>query len=132
MNRPRRKQKQQLHPKPLAKMPAKDKAVLWFQLSIAFIVAASVFHLATTFRHKLVLDQQMETWRVSYHLNNEQVERVRWEEEQFHGGGNPLLSPSHTLSDRTAHHREIASLMSAEDGISFFKQFEGGSSVEER
>jgi hypothetical protein len=65
------------------------------------------------------LDRTIGDWRRTYHLTDEQARRIRKIEFAFHGNGNRLTKPTHSVSEVRAHHGEIAAAMNPEDGARF-------------
>jgi hypothetical protein len=64
-------------------------------------------------------------WKTTYHINDEQAERIQQIELDFHGNGSPFsIKPTRSKEEKHRHHEEISRLMSPEDGAHFMKAME--------
>ena len=106
-------------------MSLKDKVQIWAWIGGFLLIFAVIFHFDTTHRQKTRLDELLQRWRVNYHLNQDQAQRIRGMEEEFHGSGDPFLEPRHTREETRAHHLRMAGVMNPDDGEHFFRAQEG-------
>ncbi|MEO8354007.1 MAG: hypothetical protein ABJF10_27125 [Chthoniobacter sp.] len=127
MNHPqkRTKRKKGREPEPPAPMTLRDKAQIWAWIAGIFMIVGFAFHYFATRQQAATLDSEVHRWQSDYHLNDEQVRRIRAMEEGFHGKGDPFLRPAHTPGETRDHHRAMADVMNPEDGERFFKAQEG-------
>jgi hypothetical protein len=92
-------------------------------LSVAFVGGAIViwlFILSCIKQQSFALNKQLEKWKVSYHLTDEQMSQLRAIELSFHGNGNPFSDFAiHTAEETFKHHQYMSTLMSPEDGARF-------------
>ncbi len=75
---------------------------------VGFVV---VEHFYWTGRAATALERRLEGWRARHHLTDEQVERVRRLEKEFHGSGNPFNPPAHTIEEERAHSEALREAM---------------------
>jgi hypothetical protein len=101
-----------------------DKLKIAAFLAAAPLVFFGWIHLQGTRSQATVFDRRIEKWRTDYHLNQEQARRLRLIEAEFHGSGNPLVRPAHTMEQLHEHHRALASAMNPEDGARFLAAHE--------
>ena len=106
-------------------MSLKDKVKIWAWICAFLLIFAAIFHLDATHQQKTRLDALLKRWRVNYHLNEEQLRRIRGMEEEFHGSGDPFFEPRHTRVETREHHRQMADVMNPDDGERFFRAQEG-------
>jgi hypothetical protein len=106
-------------------MTWRDKLVIWASLIGCFAIVLGWGHFYTTTKTARHLDQTINRWRTDFHLSPEQAERVRTIERNFHGSGNPFLTPAHTAEEVRVHHQEVAAAMNPADGERFLKVQEG-------
>ncbi len=103
-----------------------DTLKVWGYLISIGAAGFLFFHFATTSQQRSSLDDLVHRrWRLDYHLSEEQARKLRKMEEDFHGSGNPFFRPSHNAAETTEHHRQMAAVMSREDGERFFAVMEG-------
>lgn len=73
-------------------------------------------------QQRKALDKQLAQWKPLYHLTDEQAERIRQIELDFHGNGNPFTSRvSGTPEEDEAHHLEISRVMKPKDAERFLR-----------
>lgn len=122
MRKPDRKRVKVLKP------GARQRPTIWtramhFQVAGGLVAMVTVMLGGGIFRSQLhqrkELDQMMKAWRVNYHLSDEQVARIRKLEEEFHGSGNILTEPVHTLAQTLDHEPSICRVMAPEDAARF-------------
>lgn len=103
----------------------RDKVKL---VSVAFGSATIViwlFILSCLKQQSVAIDRQLQKWKASYHLTDEQVLRLKEIELTFHGNGNPFTNfKAHTPDDTSKHHRYMSTLMNPEDGARFLADME--------
>ena len=57
------------------------------------------------------LEIQLGQWKQRYHLTEEQVNRLRRIEREYHGTGNLFRDASHTSAEERVHARELREVM---------------------
>lgn len=65
------------------------------------------------------MQRSLDQMRVEYHLDEDQIARIREMEWEFHGSGNPFTSPTHTAEEIRQHKLAISAVMSPEDAARF-------------
>jgi hypothetical protein len=96
-----------------------DRLKIWGVISL---IIAAVFWFRVLYDQALCsksLERTLTRWRTTYHLNEAQLNRIREIESAFHGNGNFMTKPEHTIEETTNHHQKIASVMNPEDGANF-------------
>lgn len=82
-------------------------------------------HFAGTSRRDAVLERMMAQWRGRYHLNDDQIVRIKQIELDFHGSGSPFsIRPNYSKDEQHRHHEEISRQMSPDDGVRFMQAME--------
>ncbi len=103
------------------------------QIFAAVILSLLVLFGGAFFRAKSKHSQHIEStvarWRVTYHLDDDQVRQIRGLETQFHAGWNPFNHPVHTPAETYRHHLAISRVMAPEDAAYFLKNTEGARSA---
>ena len=77
-------------------------------------------------------DWLIKTWKGQYHLSDEQAARIRRLEEDFHGNGNVLTQPSHTLEEQIDHEPALSRVMNPEDAARFLADREQNAKTRQR
>lgn len=72
--------------------------------------------------HRYRISQQLESWRIEYGLNVDQVNKLREIEFGFHGSANPFSEPEPTAAEIEIHDKQIASVMGSEAGKRYFEK----------
>ena len=110
---------------PSAKFTLSEKAFFIGFILLLFGVPAFFIHRRAIHDQTASISKTVLKWKNTYHINDEQVERIKQIELQFHGNGSPLSSkPTRTREEKYRHHQEISSLMAPEDGAQFMKAME--------
>ena len=124
MNYPQRKPKRnKSNPEP-TRLTVRDKLQIWGIAAIIVIATMGIFFIRIRTVQRIfseTLTRKLDRWRSAYHLEAAQVNRIRDIEIAFHGNGNFLTKPAHTVEETFNHHREIAAVMEPEDGKRFLK-----------
>jgi hypothetical protein len=109
-----RKQKP-LEKKELA-FPLRDRAVLiGFPLAALLVILWAVAAISKR-DQKIAIAEQVEKWRVQFHLNESQVSGLREIELEYHGDGNPFGNfHSHSAQEMQNHQEQLRRLL-GEDG----------------
>ena len=108
-----------------AALSLRDKAVLIGVPILLLAVPALVLHFSSISQQTASIAKTVEGWKTTYHINDEQAERIKQIELDFHGNGSPFtIKPSRTGEDKHRHHEEISRLMSPEDGARFMRAME--------
>jgi hypothetical protein len=84
---------------------------------MAILAIAAIYFLSER-KARQNLDRTLAKWKESYSLTEEQVEKIRTLEKQYHGTS-VFFNPSHTLQDETDHRIAISKQMSAEAAARF-------------
>ena len=81
-------------------------------LLIGTLTAIFVFeHYYWTHKAAASLETRLSQWQRRHHLTDDQVNRLRTIEREYHGSGNPLLTPAHNLADESAHSLQLREVM---------------------
>lgn len=80
-------------------------------------------------KHSQKIESTLARWRVTYHLDDDQVRKIRGMETQFHAGWNPFNHPAHTPAEIAGHHLAISRMMTSEDAALFLKHRQGEQSA---
>ena len=103
----------------------RDKAMLIGVPVLLLAVPSLVMHFSSIRQQRASIAKTVEGWRAVYHINDEQVERIKQIEIGFHGNGSPFsIRPVHTKEGKRRHHQEISDLMAPEDGAHFMQAME--------
>ena len=122
MSKPSRKQKTVPAPTKLSK---RDKAMLIGVPIVLLAVPALVLHFSAIHQQTASVTRTVTKWKTTYHINDEQVERIKQIELDFHGNGSPFsIKPARNKDEKHRHHEEISRLMSPEDGARFLQVME--------
>lgn len=101
---------------------------MWAWIIGMFGLVAAFFHVFETVEQNARTERTLERWRRDYHLTDEQCQRIRKMERDFHGGGDPFVAPSRSTEETDTHHRAIAAMMSPEDTTRFLQSTKGSAS----
>ncbi|GEP44431.1 hypothetical protein [Brevifollis gellanilyticus] len=108
-----------------AKLSFRDKCMVIGVPILLLAVPAIILHFSSIRQHARAISKTVEEWRTIYHLNAEQVERIKKLELDFHSSGSLLSStPTRTKDEIHRHHQEIGDIMSPEDGARFIEVME--------
>ncbi len=116
--------KQKAVPVP-TKLTLRDKAMLIGVPILLLAVPALVLHFSSIHQQTSSISRTVQKWKSTYHINDEQAERIKQIELDFHGNGSPFsIKPTRSKEEKHRHHEEISRLMSPEDGAHFMKVME--------
>ena len=116
--------KQKAVPVP-TKLTLRDKAMLIGVPILLLAVPALILHFSSIHQQTSSISRTVQKWKSTYHINDEQAERIKQIELDFHGNGSPFsIKPARTRDEKHHHHEEISRLMSPEDGAHFMKVME--------
>jgi len=122
MSKLSRKKKASATPTALA---PRDKALLIGVPILLLAIPALVLHFSSIHQQTTSISKTVTKWNTTYHINDEQAERIQQIEIDFHGNGSPFsIKPSRTRDEKHRHHEEISRLMSPEDGAHFMQAME--------
>jgi hypothetical protein len=122
MSKPTRKQKAV---PALTKLSLRDKAMLIGVPILLLAVPALVLHFSAIHQQTASISKTVQNWKTTYHINDEQAERIKQIELTFHGNGSPFsIKSTRTRDEKHRHHEEVSRLMSPEDGARFMKAME--------
>ena len=124
MNHPQRKPKRHKGNLEPTTLTVRDKLQICGIVAIIVIATIGIFFIRIRTVQRIfseTLTRKLDRWRSAYHLEAAQVNRIRDIEIAFHGNGNFLTKPAHTVEETFNHHREIAAVMEPEDGKRFLK-----------
>ncbi len=108
-----------------AALSLRDKAVLIGVPILLLAVPALVLHFSSISQQTASIAKTVEGWKTTYHINDEQAERIKQIELDFHGNGSPFsIKPTRSKDEKHRHHEDISRLMSPEDGAHFMKVME--------
>ncbi|MES2595795.1 MAG: hypothetical protein V4662_10690 [Verrucomicrobiota bacterium] len=108
-----------------AKLSFRDKCMIIGAPILLLAIPAFILHFSSIRQHSRAISKTVEEWRTIYHLNDEQAERIKKLEIDFHSSGSPMsASPARTKEEVRHHHQEIGDIMSPEDGARFIKVME--------
>jgi len=103
----------------------RDKAMLIGAPILLLAIPALVLHFSSIHQRTTSISKTVVKWKTTYHINDEQAERIKQIELDFHGSGSPFsIKPAHTRDEKHRHHEEISRLMSPEDGARFMRAME--------
>ena len=89
----------------------KDKLQL-AGLIFGMLAATFVFeHYYWTHKAAAALETRLSQWQRLHNLTDDQVNRLRAIEREYHGSGNPLLTPAHSLADEHGHSQLLRDVM---------------------
>ena len=107
------------------KLKLRDKAMLIGVPILLLAIPAFVLHFSSIHQQTTSISKTVTKWKTTYHITDEQAERIKQIELDFHGSGSPFsIKPAHTRDEKHRHHEEISRLMSPEDGARFMKSME--------
>lgn len=107
------------------KLSWRDKAIIFGFLLLLLVFPAVFLHIHSVNQQTASVTRTVTKWKTTYHINDEQAERIKQIELDFHGNGSPFsIKPAHTRDEKHRHHEEISRLMSPEDGARFMKAME--------
>lgn len=116
--------KQKAVPVP-TKLTLRDKAMLIGVPILLLAVPALILHFSSIHQQTSSISRTVQKWKSTYHINDEQAERIKQIELDFHGNGSPFsIKPTRSKEEKHRHHEEISRLMSPEDGARFMKVME--------
>ena len=122
MSKLSRKKKAATAPTSLA---SRDKVMLIGVPILLLAVPALVLHFSSISQQTASIAKTVEGWKTTYHINDEQAERIKQIELDFHGNGSPFsIKPTRSKDEKHRHHEDISRLMSPEDGAHFMKVME--------
>lgn len=103
----------------------RDKAMLIGVPILLLAVPALVLHFSSISQQTASISKTVQKWKTTYHINDEQAERIKQIELDFHGNGSPFsIKPTRSKDEKHRHHEDISRLMSPEDGAHFMKVME--------
>ena len=103
----------------------RDKAMLIGVPILLLAIPALVLHFSSIHQQTTSISKTVTKWKTTYHINDEQAERIKQIELDFHGNGSPFsIKPARTREEKHRHHEEISRLMSPEDGARFMEAME--------
>ena len=103
----------------------RDKAMLIGVPILLLAVPALVLHFSSISQQTASIAKTVEGWKTTYHINDEQAERIKQIELDFHGNGSPFsIKPTRSKDEKHRHHEDISRLMSPDDGAHFMKVME--------
>jgi hypothetical protein len=124
MSKLSRKKKASATPTALA---PRDKAMLIGVPILLLAIPALVLHFSSIHQQTTSISKTVTKWKTTYHINDEQAERIKQIELDFHGNGSPFsIKPARTRDEKDRHQVEISRLMSPEEGARFIKMMEAG------
>jgi hypothetical protein len=107
------------------KLKLRDKAMLIGVPILLLAIPAFVLHFSSIHQQTTSISKTVTKWKTTYHITDEQAERIKQIELDFHGSGSPFsIKPAHTRDEKHRHHEEISRLMSPEDGARFMRAME--------
>jgi hypothetical protein len=116
--------KQKAVPVP-TKLTLRDKAMLIGVPILLLAVPALILHFSSIHQQTSSISKTVQKWKSTYHINDEQAERIKQIELDFHSTGSPFsIKPTRSKEEKHRHHEEISRLMSPEDGAHFMKVME--------
>lgn len=116
MNRPSKKQHRK-KPKDAAatSLPRATKVAILAGLAVfaaLFFTFEHFYWMRKATDHR---ELELSRWKARYHLNDKQVSRLRLIERQFHGSGDRLTQPAHTLAEDREHLRLLRETMNIKE-----------------
>lgn len=104
---------------PTAKPDRRDDLVLGAIVGGICLLGILLFLLYVPFKARQALRERLESWRTEYHLSDEQIERIRQIEVEFHGSGSVFGRPIRSVEEARLHELAISGEMSPEQGSRF-------------
>ncbi len=102
-----------------------DKVWLLGVPVLVLVIPSLFLHFSAIHRQTASISRTVERWKTTYHINDEQAERIIQIELEFHGNGSVFsIRPQHDKEDGFRHHEEISRLMSTEDSVRFMQAME--------
>ncbi|WP_395730757.1 hypothetical protein [Prosthecobacter sp.] len=106
-------------------LASRDKVMLIGIPILLLAVPALVLHFSSISQQTASIAKTVEGWKTTYHISDEQAERIKQIELDFHGNGSPFsIKPTRSKDEKHRHHEDISRLMSPEDGAHFMKVME--------
>lgn len=103
----------------------RDKAFIFGFLLLLLVFPVVFLHIHSVNQQTASISKTVTKWKTTYHINDEQAERIKQIELDFHGNGSPFnIKPTRAREEKHRHHEEISRLMSPEDGARFMKAME--------
>lgn len=103
----------------------RDKAMLIGLLILLLAIPALVLHFSSIHQQTTSISKTVTKWKTTYHITDEQAERIKQIELDFHGNGSPFsIKPARTRDEKHRHHEEISRMMSPENGAHFMQAME--------
>lgn len=99
----------------------KDKMTLMAFIGALILIPALFGVIAGWNRRQSRLEHRLAEWRTEYHLNDDQLGRIRAIEADFHGTNNWFFSEEQTAEQVMKHDEEISLTMNREDGERFLR-----------
>ncbi|MHB1083036.1 MAG: hypothetical protein ACYC67_26825 [Prosthecobacter sp.] len=107
------------------KLSLRDKAIVFGFLLLLLVFPAVFLHIHSVNQQTASISRTVQKWKTTYHINDEQAERIKQIELTFHGNGSPFsIKPARSAEERHHHHEEISRLMSPDDGAHFMQVME--------
>ena len=107
------------------KLTLRDKGIIFGFLLLILVFPAVFLHIHSINQQTASVSRTVAKWKTTYHINDEQAERIKQIELDFHGNGSPFnIKPARSRDEKHRHHEEISRLMSPEDGARFMKAME--------
>jgi hypothetical protein len=107
------------------KLTLRDKAIVFGFLLLLLVLPAVFLHIHSINQQTASISRTVVKWKTTYHINDEQAERIKQIELDFHGNGSPFsIKPARSRDEKHRHHEEISRLMSPEDGAQFMSVME--------
>ena len=117
-------------PKPeKATLSRSDKWQIIAVVTLSLLVLFGAVFFRSKSKHSQKIESTLARWRVTYHLDDDQVRKIRIMETQFHAGWNPFNHPVHTPAETEEHHLAISRVMASEDAANFLKNQQGTQSA---
>jgi hypothetical protein len=110
---------------PPATLKLREKAVFLGFAFLFFGFPAFFLHRRSIHDQTASISKTVLKWKDTYHIDDDETERIKQIELNFHGNGSPFsIKPTRTKEEKHRHHQEISSLMGPEDGARFMKAME--------
>ena len=107
------------------KLSLRDKSIVFGILFMLLVFPAIFLHIHSINQQTASISITVQKWKSTYHINDEQAERIKQIELDFHGNGSPFsIKPTRSKDAKHRHHEDISRLMSPEDGAHFMKVME--------
>ena len=105
----------------------KENWIIFGHLGTPVLMIVVLLFFMSKTRWRKGLDDQLSRWKVTYHLNDTVVDQLRQIELDFHGSGNPFITPiKRNATEVKEHHDGMALLMNKEDGARFLRDYGSG------